>query len=220
MILTFVTATKLTTAANAIFLQYTGPAYVLLLSPLVLGERLERIDVISVVLSLFGMSLLFVGKVEAGAAAGNLLGVASGLFFGLSILLLRRDALRGGTGSLPSMMLGNLLAALVGVPFALGPLRDALAPLDGAALRTVLGLLWLGVLQMGVAYWLFDRALRRVKAAEASLLSMLEPLYSPLWVVLGTGERPDAWALAGGAVVLAAVALRTLRASRSAPGAP
>ncbi|MBS2023175.1 MAG: EamA family transporter [Deltaproteobacteria bacterium] len=209
MILTFVTATKLTTAANAIFLQYTGPAYVLLFSPWVLGEKLERIDIVCVLLSIAGMSLLLVDKVEAGAALGNLLGVASGLFFGLSVLFLRRDALRGGSGSLPSSTMGNLLAALVGVPFALGPLRNVWAPMDVASAKAIGGLLWLGVVQMGVAYVFFDRALRRVKAAEASLLCMLEPIFSPLWVVLGTGERPSTWALIGGAVVLCAVVLRT-----------
>lgn len=219
MILTFVTANKLTTAANAIFLQYTGPAYVLLLAPFVLGEKLSRIDVASVLLSLAGLSLLFLGKVESGAALGNWLGVVSGLFFGLTVLFLRRDAARGGSGSIPSVTLGNLIAAAVGIPFALGPLRDLLAPLDATAGKAALGLLWLGIMQMGVAYWVFDRGLRRVRAAEASLLLMLEPLFSPVWVLLGTGERPDGWALLGGAVVLCSVVLRTVASPAAEPAA-
>src|SRR5205085_1748996 len=109
-IVTFVTATKLTTAANAIFLQYTGPAYVLVLSPMLLREPFRRIDLACVLISLAGMSLFFVGKVESGQALGNVLGVVSGLFFALAIVFLRRDA-KGGTGdALPSIMLGNLLA--------------------------------------------------------------------------------------------------------------
>src|SRR5919202_2693955 len=91
-IVTFVSATKLTTAANAIFLQYTGPAYVLVLSPFLLDEPFRPIDGVCVLLSLAGMSLFFVGKVEAGQALGNILGVVSGVFFALTVVLLRRDA--------------------------------------------------------------------------------------------------------------------------------
>src|SRR5882672_5666066 len=94
-VVTFVAATKLTSAANAIFLQYTGPAYVLLLSPFLLKEPLRPIDGVCVALSLAGMSLFFVGKVEAGQFAGNVLGVISGVFFALAVVFLRRDA-RGG----------------------------------------------------------------------------------------------------------------------------
>ena len=75
--------------------------------------------------------------------------------------------------------------------------------------RACLVLLYLGVMQLGVSYWLFARGSRRVPAAEASLISMLEPVCNPLWVVLGTGERPGPWSIAGGAIVLGAVALRT-----------
>ncbi|HEY3447610.1 MAG TPA: EamA family transporter [Myxococcales bacterium] len=206
MILTFVSATKLTTAANAIFLQYTGPAYVLLLSPLVLGEKLSRRDVSLVALSLAGMGLLFVGKVEAGSTAGNLLGVASGAFFGATVVLLRRDATRGSGDAMPSTTLGNLLAAALALPFAAGPLAETFT---GPQALPALGvLLWLGVVQMGLAYIFFAKGLKSVPASEASLLSMLEPVFNPVWVLLGTGETPGPWALAGGAVVLAAAALR------------
>src|SRR5216110_2847607 len=94
-IITFVSATKLTTAANAIFLQYTGPAYVLVLSPLLLDEPFRPLDAVCVIVSLLGMSLFFVGKVEAGQLTGNLLAIASGVFFALAIVLLRRDAKAG-----------------------------------------------------------------------------------------------------------------------------
>ena len=202
MIITFVSATKLTTAANAIFLQYTGPAYVLMLSPLILREPFRRLDAVCVGLSLAGMSLFFVGKVEAGQLTGNLLGAASGVFFALTVLLLRRDA-RGADGdSLPSMTLGNLLAAALTLPFAFGPMRAL--TFAGAFV-----LLYLGVVQMGIAYILFNRGLKHVPAAEASLISMLEPVLNPVWVLLGTGERPGPWALLGGAIVIGAVFLRT-----------
>lgn len=203
-IVTFVAATKLTTAANAIFLQYTGPAWVLLLSPFLLDEELRAADVVCVLLSLAGMSLFFVGKMEAGQMSGNLLGLVSGVFFAFVVVLLRRDA-RGGRGdALPSTALGNLIAAAVTLPWALRALPQMVTP-RGASM-----LLYLGVVQLGVAYVLFIRGVRKVEAAEASLLSMLEPVLNPLWVFLGAGERPGPWALLGGVVVVAAVVVRTL----------
>jgi len=201
-VVTFVTATKLTTAANAIFLQYTGPAYVLLLSPFVLGEPFRPVDAVCVALSLAGMSLFFVDKLEAGQLAGNLLATLSGVFFAFTVLLIRRDAKDGSGDAIPSTTLGNVLAALGTAPFAGALLHVSTA---GA-----LVLVYLGVMQLGVAYWMFARGVRRVPAAEASLISMLEPVCNPLWVLIGTGERPGPWSIAGGAVVLGAVALRTL----------
>src|SRR5438128_396684 len=117
-IVTFVSATKLTTAANAIFLQYTGPAYVLVLSPFLLDEPFRPIDGICVALSLAGMSLFFVGKVESGQLLGNLLAIASGVFFALAVVLLRRDAKTGRGDALPSTTLGNFLAAALTAPCA------------------------------------------------------------------------------------------------------
>jgi drug/metabolite transporter (DMT)-like permease len=150
------------------------------------------------------MSLLFVGKVETGQAAGNLLGVASGVFFALGVVLIRRDA-RGGQGdALPSMTLGNLLAAAATLPFAWSSVP---AMLTGTGVAV---LLYLGVVQLGLAYWLFARGVRLVPAAEASLISMLEPVLNPVWVAIFWGERPSVWAVAGGAVVVVAVALRTV----------
>ena len=203
-IVTFVAATRLTTAANAIFLQYTGPAWVLLLSPLILKEAFRRIDGVCVALSLAGMSLFFVGKVEAGQALGNGLGLVSGVFFALTVVLLRRDSRMGGDTALPSTALGNLIAAAATLPFALQALPQ-MASARGAGV-----LLYLGVVQLGVAYVLFIRGVRKVPAAEASLISMLEPVLNPVWVLLGFGERPGPWALLGGAVVISAVVLRTL----------
>ncbi len=204
MILTFVTATKWTTAANAIFLQYTGPFYVLALGPWLLKERFRKADAIAIAVALAGMSLFFVGKMDAGHLAGNLMGVVSGVFFGFTILLLRRDQSRD---PMSSVFLGNLLAGVIALPFAWGNLA-----LDMKGLAVVA---FLGIVQMGIAYILFVRGLSVVPAAEASLLGMLEPAFNPLWAFLGLGERPSAWALAGGAVVLLAVAGRTVLGSRA-----
>jgi drug/metabolite transporter, DME family len=203
-IVSFVSATKLTTAANAIFLQYTGPAYVLVLAPFLLDEPFRPIDAVCVALSLAGMSLFFVGKVETGQALGNALAIVSGVFFALTMVLFRREAKSGVGDALPSTTLGNLLAAALTLPWALKAAPAMLSP-QGAGV-----LLYLGIVQLGLAYFLFVRGVRRVPAAEASLISMLEPVLNPLWVLIGFGERPGPWAIVGGAIVIAAVLVRTL----------
>ena len=203
MILTFVSATKMTTAANAIFLQYTGPLYVLALAPVLLKEPFRKADAAAVAVALVGMSLFFVGRLDAGALAGNLVAVLSGVFFGLTVLLLRRDA---SGDAIPSVILGNLAAAALALPFMWGKLA-----LDAKGLGLVL---FLGIVQMGISYVLFVKGLRTVPAAEASLLGMLEPMFNPLWAYLGLGERPSAWASLGGAIVLLAVAGRTIFGAR------
>jgi DME family drug/metabolite transporter len=209
MILSFVSATKMTTAANAIFLQYSGPLYVLVFAPFLLKEPFRRADAVAVLVALFGMSLFFVGRLERGALAGNLMGVLSGVFFGGTILFLRRDATRD---AIPSVLAGNLLAAAVALPFAWGRLG-----LDAKGLALVL---FLGIVQMGVSYILFLKGLTAVPAAEASLLGMLEPMFNPLWAFLGLGERPAPWALLGGAIVLIAVAARALVRPVPVPARP
>ncbi len=213
MILTFVSATKMTTAANAIFLQYTGPLYVLALAPFLLKEPFRKADAAAVGVALVGMSLFFVGRLDPGALAGNLVAVLSGVFFGLTILLLRRDA---SGDAIPSVIAGNLAAAALALPFAWGQLA-----LDERGVALVL---FLGVFQMGISYVLFVTGLKTVRAAEASLLGMLEPMFNPLWAFLGLGERPGTAASLGGAIVLLAVAGRTLFAAReggaSAPVTP
>jgi drug/metabolite transporter, DME family len=208
MILTFVSATKMTTAANAIFLQYTGPLYVLALAPFLLKEPFRKADAAAMAVALAGMSLFFVGRLDPGALAGNLVAVVSGVFFGLTILLLRRDA---SGDAIPSVIAGNLAAAALALPFAWGGL--------GLDAKGVLLVLFLGIVQLGISYVLFVKGLGTVPAAEASLLGMLEPMFNPLWAFLGLGERPSSWAALGGAIVLAAVAGRTVFGAR-AGGAP
>ena len=206
-IVTFVSATKLTTSANAIFLQYTGPAYVLVLGPWLLEEPFRLIDAACVALSLAGMSLFFVGKVEQGQMLGNGLAALSGIFFAFTLIFLRRDAKRGDGDALPSTTLGNLLAAVCTLPFAIH------AQLTGMGAMV---LLYLGIVQLGIAYLFFIKGVRHIPAGEASLISMLEPVLNPLWVFLGYGERPGKWALIGGGVVILAVVIRTLAPNRPA----
>ncbi len=205
---TFVVATKWTTAANAIFLQYSGVVWVLLLSPVFLKEPFHRRDAMAVSLALCGMALFFVGKFASGGA-GDLVALLSGIFFAVLVLSLRRE--REG-GAEAAVTYGNVLAAVFLLPFV----RDNLS-LSG---RSAAILLFLGLFQIAGAYMLFVRGLKHVTATQASLVSMLEPVSNPVWVFLFLHERPGLFAVLGGAIVLGAIAWRSLAAAPVTPLAP
>jgi drug/metabolite transporter, DME family len=201
---TFVVATKWTTAANAIFLQYSGVVWVLLFSPVFLREPFRRRDAAAIAFALGGMALFFVGKFRAGGA-GDAMALLSGVFFAGLVLALRSEH---DGGAEAAVTWGNVLACAALLPFVAGDLA--------LTARSAAILLFLGVFQLAGAYVLFVRGLRHVTATQASLLGMLEPIANPVWVFLFLGERPGIFALAGGAVVLAAIAWRTLGSTPAA----
>jgi DME family drug/metabolite transporter len=204
----FVVATKWTTAANAIFLQYAGVIWVLLLSPLVLREPMRRRDVIAIVVALAGMALFFVGKFEARGMAGNAMALVSSVFFAMMILALRRET----QASRAAVTWGNVVLSLALLPFVSHDLA--------LTTKSLLALLFLGVFQIGLAYAFFVRGLKHVTATEASLTGMLEPVANPIWVLLFLGERPSVYALFGGAIVLAAIAWHTAQGEPAAEMPP
>jgi|ERR1044072_921530 drug/metabolite transporter (DMT)-like permease len=216
-LVSYAVAAKLTTAANAIFLQSTFPVYLLLLSPLLLHEKPRRSDLVFLLAVMAGMALLLVGDVETTAVAsdpvrGNLLSLLSGLLWAMTLLGLRwleRGTPEGDEGlGQASVVAGNALAFVACLPFAL-PLGPS-QPVDW------LLIVYLGVVQIGLSYLLLTRAMGKVSALEAGLLLMFEPVLTPLWAWAVHGERPGAWALAGGAVILAAMVWRTVHdATRS-----
>lgn len=195
---TFVLATRWTSAANAIFLQYSGVVWVMLLSPLVLKEPLKSRDAAAVFIALCGMALFFVGKFEAGGR-GLAMGVLTSVFFAALILSLRSER---GLAAEAAVTWGNVLAAAVLFPFV----RNDLA----LSLKSAAVLVFLGVVQIAGAYSLFVEGLKHVTATQASLAGMLEPIANPVWVFLVLGERPSPYAIAGGVIVLAAIGWRIL----------
>lgn len=203
----FVQSTKLTTAANAIFLQSTAPLYVLLLSPWLLGERPSRGEKLAIPIFLLGLGLFFLDQLTAGQLLGNVLALVSGLTFALSVL-----GLRAAQDDTPVVLLwSNVLAGLGTLPLALG---GAIQP---GALDIGL-LVFLGAVQIGLSYPLFGRGLRHTPAVEASLLVLVEPVLNPVWALLLVGERPGAWAVVGGGVILGATTWRILVAARGGRG--
>lgn len=198
LLVTFVAATKLTTAANAIILQYTAPIYVIGLSALLLGEPPQRADWAGLALCMGGVGVLFAGSFRpGGSGAGLALALFSGACFGLFTLWQRR--LRAMD---PVLLAGlnNAGAALV--------LAAAIPWIGPVGFHSLLALIVMGVVQIAAPYALFTWALQRVPGAEASLLTLIEPVLNPIWVALFVGERPGGATIAGGVLILAALALR------------
>ncbi len=199
----FAAANQLTTAANAILLQYTAPVYVAWLGRWLLGERVTRLDWITIAVVFGGMGLFFADQLSADGLLGSVLAVVSGVSFAFMTVLLRKQK---DAEPVDSIVLGNLAAAVVGLPFfAAGPWPGA----TGWA-----ALVALGTLQLGLSYLLYARAIRHVTALGSILILMLEPLLNPVWAALVLGEFPGRWALVGGAVVLGAVTTRALLLAR------
>lgn len=197
-VLLFVTATKLTTAANAILLQYTAPVYTAMFAGGFLHERTEWYDWLTVAVVFGGIFLFFFEGLSLRGTWGNILAVLSGVSWAWVGLFLRKQRL----GSpFESVLLGHLAAAVIGAPFMLRSVPKA---------EGWLGLVLLGVFQMGLSYYLYARAIKRVRALDAMLILTIEPVLNPVFVFLFIGETPGRTALAGGAVVLASVTVRSV----------
>ena len=203
----YVTANKLTTAANTTFLQSTAPLYILLLGPLLLREPVERRDGGLIAALAVGMTLFFVGPQAAAPTApdpviGNLVGAVAGLSWGLTIVGLRwlgRGAEGVGNPSAAAVACGNLVACAATLPAAV--------PVTGSGIADWLAVAYLGVFQVALAYVFLTRGVRRVGALEASLILLLEPVLNPVWAWVVHGERPSGWALLGGSIIVAATAV-------------
>ncbi len=207
LLLLFVVATKLTTAANAIFLQYTAPIYVLILEPLFYKEKFRRADLVTVIVCIAGMSLFFVGKLRPQDVSGNLTALASGLCFAFYILLLRHPRSQA-VNRASSVIYGNLLLVLITAP--VGVVAIPTLTLWDAGIVS-----YLGVVQIGISYTLFTLGMARgVRSLDAGIVGYIEPVLNPVWVFIALGERPSRYALAGGAIIITAVLAHTIWGAR------
>jgi drug/metabolite transporter (DMT)-like permease len=207
----FVMANKLTTAANTIFLQSTAPIYVLLLGPWLLRERVRAADLAYVAIVGLGIAMLVLGgdvpqRTAPDPMRGNVLAAASAVSWALTIMGLRW--LAAGPGDTvrlqgTALVTGNLITCAVCLPVA-GSLGGA-SGLDWALVG------YLGAFQIGLAYLCLARGVRGAAAMEVSLLLLVEPVCSALWAWALLGERPGRLSLGGCALVLAATAWRTTR---------
>lgn len=198
----FVTANKLTTAANVIMLQYTAPIWVALLGAWLLKEKTLKVDWLAIAVVMAGMMLFFMGDLGGGKLLGNVLSIVSGVFLALTVVFMR---LQKDGSQIEMTLLGNLLTFLVSLPFIFQSMPD---------MKSILGLILLGVFQLGISYTLFSLAVRHVTALEAILIPVIEPILNPVWVFLVTGEQPSGLAMLGGLIVVLAVTLRSFYISR------
>ncbi len=226
----FVWATKHTTAANAIFLQYTAPIYILILAPFVIGEKFHLRDLATVIFCIAGMSLFFVGDLTIGETRGNIAALGSGIFLGLYVMLLKHPKAtgqssppyQGGVAAASAdgvvlsssnpqsinpvitVIYGNFLLALVTLP-------NGVAAIPTLTLSDFAAVAFLGIFQIGISYILFIKGVQMgTRPLDASIIGFIEPLLNPVWVFLFVNERPSNWALIGGIIIIATVVVHTL----------
>jgi len=219
MVTSFVVAVKLTTAANAILLQYSGPIYVALLSWPLLREPLSRADVVATAGCFLGMVLFFVDRVSPDGRLGDLIAIVSSFGFAGVPLLMRLEQRWQGpawradaVSPFVAMAIGNAMTCAFAAPRMIEAARVAIAPSAWAVL------VFLGAVQIGAAYWLYGAAVGKLAALRSTLLATIEPILNPLWVAIVRGERPTRWAAIGGAVIVSSVALQALgRSHRWSP---
>jgi drug/metabolite transporter (DMT)-like permease len=202
----FVCATKLTTAANAIFLQSTAPLYVLMLAPTLLHEGARRSDLLFALAVCGGIALVFAGGPRSAMApdprTGNIIGAASGVAWALTLIGLRAAARHhAGGAAIATVVIGNIMACAATAPLAF--------PVRSPGVTNLIIVTYLGVVQIGLAYLCFTRGIRKVPAFEASTIGLLEPALNPVWTWLVHGENPGAATVAGGAVILSATLVNT-----------
>ncbi|MEL7601910.1 MAG: DMT family transporter [Bacillota bacterium] len=195
--ITYLPAIKLTTAANAIVLEYTAPIYVLVFSAIFRRQPMRRGDVLAVLLTIAGVALCFVDQIGGGSLMGNLLGLASGVFFGAMFTL------SGGADEetrMSGMLLSQIMMGLLCAPLAFAYDTPVTA-------TNILFIVLLGVVQLGIPNILYSLSVRYVSPLTCSLIASIQPLINPIWVYLAVGERPGKYAFIGGAVVLVTITL-------------
>jgi len=189
----FVFANKLTSAAAAILLQFTAPVFIILIQLIFYKKKPKPGEVIAVSVTILGMFLFFADKLESGGLLGNILAIASGLCFaGVFVGNKRED-----TNPEQALLLGFIINSVIGLPFVFFQ-----ATAEPAAWVAVL---FLGIVQVGLAYVFFSVGIKNTPALLACLITAMEPVLNPVWVALATGEMPGNFAILGGAVIVLTV---------------
>jgi len=194
----FVSATKITTAANAIFLQFTAPIYVALFSTKFLNEKITIRDWLTTIIVIMGMVLFFFDNFNLEGIIGNTLGVASGISFASFTIFMR---MQKNSSPIESVFLGNIITAIIALPFMFQDIPGTISWLF---------LIVLGIFQLGIPYIFYSIAIKNVSAIDAVLIPVLEPILNPIWVFLLLGEYPGIWTIIGGSIIITTITLRYL----------
>lgn len=191
----FVTANKLTTAANAIVLQFTAPIFLMVYSTLIFHQRFRKGDILAAIFTLAGIALFFFDQLAPGYMLGNFIAIFAGASMGAMYLFV-------GSGKpadrFSGTLLGHLFTAVIGIPFMLFTETH----ITGTAVASVVVL---GVVQLGLPYILFVLSTSDCPPLACSLLGAMEPLLNPIWVALCGGEVPGVFALIGAVIVIVTV---------------
>ena len=195
----FVAANKLTTAANAIVLQYTAPVFVFFFTRLVWGEKISRLNGLALVVAMIGVAVISLDSVGEPELIGVALALLSGLLFAVYMINLRRVQ---NVHPVYLTWINNLACALL----LLIVVESRLAlSLSQAVILAVMG-----AVQLGLPYFLFSKGLQNLSLQEASLIALIEPVLNPLWVALTVGEIPSTATLTGGTMILMGLGVRYL----------
>lgn len=203
ILILFVLATKLTTAANAIFLQFTAPIYLLLLEPVFLKTKFEKRNLIALIFCFAGMTLFFFGRLDMSSIQGNLLAICSGICFALFSLFLKwKKQIHKTESTIIYIITGNILVCIFCLPLIYDKLMIESDQL--------VYLLFMGVFQIGISYIIFNEGIKYISAIESMIIAMLEAILNPIWVFLGVGETPSVYSIAGSLIILMAILWRNL----------
>ena len=202
----FIMATKLTTAANAIFLQYTLPIYVMIFGYWFLGEKPQRADWMALIVIFSGLFLFFADHLDFNGYYGNIIAIFSGM--AMSVLMLSMRKQKDGSPA-DTILLGNFMGVAIGLPSLLH---------EHFSLFSIGVISYLGIFQIGLSFVLYSIAIRHVQVLESTLILTLEPVLNPLWVFLVIHETPGPMACIGGLMVVGAVTVRAIVSARTAVG--
>lgn len=202
ILILFVIATKMTTAANAIFLQFTAPIYLVVLEPLILKTKFEPKNIITIIICIFGMILFFFGKLEIGNIYGNIIAICSGMCFAMFSLLLKyKKEKHKSENTLSMVIMGNAFVAFIAL--------FVIYPDFSVSLKEGLSLLYMGSVQIGISYMVFNIGIKYVSATESMIIATIEAIFNPIWVFIGIGETLSIYSIFGAAVIFGAILWRS-----------
>lgn len=196
----FTVANKLTTAANAIVLQFTNPIVILIIFALFFGRKLRKGDVLSVVIIMGGIALFFFDQLTPGKMLGNIIAIGAGVLLAV-MYVFAGESSDDDDMRMTGVLFAHLLSFLIGLPFIFIYTPEVVYP------REILCLLALGIFQLGIAYVIFCIASRDCPPLACSLIGALEPLLNPVWVFIFDGEAPGIFALIGGVIVIGTICI-------------
>ena len=198
MVTGFIIANKLTTATNAIVLQFTAPLWVVIIGVMFFREKIRWYDLLSILIVSLGMILFFIDDVGGGSLAGDIVAILSGLALAGATIGM---SLQKEGSPVETTLLGHMITVLIGLPFVFSA---------NFTLINILGIVFLGIFQLGIAYILYAIAVKYLSALEVILIMFLEPILNPIWVMLIHGEKPGKFALIGGVIIIVTVATRSV----------